>query len=90
MPPLATQETLQLRTLAQPTVQHQGKLFPFAERLRKYHMSNRPYNNQQIVRAQAQPIIHPIIAEFSRKVVEHQRLVQQKKLYTTFQTILAQ
>jgi hypothetical protein len=52
-------------------------------------VSNRPNHNQQIVQAQAQPIINLIIAEFARKVAEHQRLVQRRKSITTFRTILA-
>jgi hypothetical protein len=39
-------------------------------------MANRPNKIQQIVQAQAQPIIHLIVADFARKVPKHQRLVQ--------------
>jgi hypothetical protein len=51
-------------------------------------MANRLNKTHQIVQAQAQPIIHPIMMEFARKVTKHQRLVQGQKSYTTFQTIL--
>jgi hypothetical protein len=92
MPPPAAQKTLLPHTLVHPTGQHQGKLSPFAKRSmsQRYHMANRPNKIIQKVQAPAQPIIHPIIAEFARKVAKHQRLVQRLKSYTRFRTILAQ